>query len=325
MSIEVQDALIEFVCSKLLPFNNNLSIEWFGGEPLLGISVIERLCERLKEVCIKFNTNIHPASITTNGYLLDDKMSHKLVNMGITSAQITIDGTPEIHNRRRPLVNGKGSFEKIIENIKNASEDLKISIRINVDGYNKDCIFDLIKLLYDEKLIPKVKPYIARVESYSEECRSSEGAFLTSEQFAKFQEGLRHRCIEAGIPWFSNSTPRLNACGFCIVDNLSAFVIEPNGRLLKCWAEAGNNTGTEIANLLKEDTWNSFAISPLQNRDPFDDQECCNCKILPACMGGCPKTRENHRDQGYKECPPMRYSLAEDVRQMYYMTNKQTL
>ena len=53
--------------------------------------------------------------------------------------------------------------------------------------------------MHDEKLIPKVKPYVVRVESYSEECRSS-GAFLTSEQFVKFQEDLRHRCIETGIP-----------------------------------------------------------------------------------------------------------------------------
>jgi uncharacterized protein len=75
------------------------------------------------------------------------------------------------------------------------------------------------------------------------------------------------------------------------VDNLSAFVIEPNGRLLKCWTKAGNNTGKEIAHLLKEETWNSFAISTLQNRDPFDNQECCNCKILPACMGGLSKNK----------------------------------
>jgi len=112
MNNEVQNALIKFICSKLLPFNNNLSIDWFRGKPLLGISVIEKLCERLKEVCIKFNNNILPASITTNGYLLD-KMSNKLVNLGITSAQITIDGTADIHKHGRPLVNGKGSFEKL--------------------------------------------------------------------------------------------------------------------------------------------------------------------------------------------------------------------
>ena len=321
MSKDVQDALVRFVISKLLPKSNSLSIEWFGGEPLLGISVIENLSEKLKEACLKFGTNILPGSIITNGYLLDDKMSCKLINLGITSAQITLDGTPEIHNRRRPLVTGKGSFEKIIENIKSVFDNLKIIIRINVDAHNKDCIFDLLNLLYNENLIPKVKPYVARVESYSEECRSSEGDFLTSEQFVEFQNDLQRRCMDVGIPWFSNSTPRLNACGFCIVDNVNAFVIEPNGKLLKCWAEAGNNKGTEIAHLLREETWNSFAISPLQNRDPFDDEECCDCKILPACMGGCPRTRENHRLQGYKECPPMRYSLSEDVRNLYNRTN----
>jgi len=325
MSKDVQDALERFVVTKLLPKSSSLAIEWFGGEPLLGISVIEKLSERLKEACQKYNVNILPAKIITNGYLLDYNMSCKLVNLGITSAQITIDGTPEIHNRRRPLVTGMGSFEKIIENIETVSDDLNIIIRINVDAHNKDCIFDLIKLLYDKHLIPKVKPYVARVESYSEECRSSEGDFLTSEQFVEFQKDLQQNCMDIGIPYFSNSTPRLNACGFCIVDNVNAFVIEPNGKLLKCWAEAGNNKGTEIGHLLKEETWNRFAISTLQSRDPFDDQECCDCKILPACMGGCPRTRENHRLQKYKECPPMRYSLPQDVRNLYNKTNSTLL
>jgi uncharacterized protein len=321
MNSDVQDALLRFVISKLLPKGNSLSIEWFGGEPLLGISVIENLSKRLKDACLESEVQMLPANIITNGYLLDDKMSHRLVNLGITSAQITLDGTPEIHNRRRPLVNGKGSFEKIIENLRNVPDELKIVIRINVDAHNKDCIFDLLSYLCDENLVPRAKPYIARVESYSEECRSSEGDFLSSEQFVEFQNELKSRCMQVGIPWFSSGKPRLNACGFCIVDNINAFVVEPNGKLLKCWAEAGNSSGTEIGHLLKEETWDNLDISPLQRRDPFDDEECCNCKILPACMGGCPKTRENHRLLGYKECPPLRYSLAEDIRNLYSLTS----
>jgi len=317
MSNGVQDALIKFLTSKLIPFGNALSIDWFGGEPLLGISVIESLSKRLKEVCRRSHVNLLPANITTNGYLLSHNMAHKLLDLGITSAQITIDGTPEVHNRRRPLVNGKGSFEKIIENIKEVMDIIQITIRINVDGHNKEHVFDLIKFLYEENLIPKVKPYVARVESYSEECRSSEGGFLTSQQFASFQKDLQYRCKGHGIPWLSNSSPRLNACGFCMVDNINAFVIEPSGRILKCWAEAGNNKGTEIAHLLKEDTWDRFTVSPLQKRDPFDDQECCDCRILPLCMGGCPRTREDNRLQGFKECPSLRYSLSNDIRNMY--------
>ena len=118
---------------------------------------------------------------------------------------------------------------------------------------------------------PKVRPYVARVKSFSEECRSFEGGFLTSEQFAEFKKDLQNRCNSAGIPWFSNSPPGLTGCGFCIVDNINGFVIGPNGRLLKCWTEASNKKGTGIGHLLKEQTWDCFTDSPLQNRDPFDD------------------------------------------------------
>jgi len=41
-------------------------------------------------------------------------------------------------------------------------------------------------------------------------------------------------------------------------------------------------------------------------------------------MVGCPRIKENHKAQGYKECPPMRYSLSDDVRRMYDMTYNKT-
>lgn len=318
MSPEVQEALLKFVRTSLLPKSRGLSIEWFGGEPLLGISVIESLTRSFRQACHEKGFSGPTGSITTNGYLLTPETTARLIGLGVTSAQVTFDGPPEVHNRRRPLAGGLGSFDKILANLKTIPPEFEVSIRINVDAGNRDCVFDLLTLLRDEGVIPRATPYVAKVESFSEECRSSEGIFLTSEQFGQFKTELRARCLEAGIPWFSSDPPRLAAYGFCIVDQPKGFVVQPDGKLLKCWAEAGNSTGTPVAHLLDEKTWNHMACSPLQSRDPFDDEECCQCKILPACMGGCPRIRQSLRQEGIKRCPTLRYSLPDDVRALHF-------
>jgi uncharacterized protein len=317
MSPTVQDALVHFVEKCILPRVASLSIEWFGGEPLLGFSVIDSLSKKLTQVCNAAGLPSPEGSITTNGYLLAPEMVSRLMRLGVNSAQVTIDGPPEVHDRRRPLPGHIGTFQTIIANLRAVPEDFSVNIRINVDGGNKDSVFALLRILAEEKLIPKMTPYVAKVENFSEECRSSEGSFLSSEDFARFKVELRERCIAADIPWFSNELPSLVACGFCVVDNPTSFVVQPDGKLLKCWAEAGNAQGMPVGHLLEENGWESMIPSELESRDPFDDEECCQCKLLPVCMGGCPQIRRSLRKQGMKKCPPIRYSIADEVRNQY--------
>ena len=183
----------------------------FGGEPLIGLSVIERVSKRFWDLC---NTNGLPnpaRSITTNGYLLNEDMYGTLMDLGITSAQITLDGPPEIHDLRRPLVAGKPTFDRIIKNILCAPEAFSLSVRINVDSGNCQHIFELIEVLHNEGVIPRASVYAGMVESFSEECRSSSGAFLSPQEFALFKSDLNRKCESAGISWVCRETPRLTA------------------------------------------------------------------------------------------------------------------
>jgi len=363
MAIAVQDALAAFSSQFLLPKSNSVSIDWFGGEPLIGLSVIERVSKRFLDLCIANGLANPVGSITTNGYLLNEDMYGTLMELGITSAQITLDGPPKIHNLRRPLVAGKPTFDRIIQNILCVPETFSLSVRINVDSGNCQHIFELVEILHNAGVIPRVSVYAGMVESFSEECRSSAGAFLTPQEFALFKSDLNRRCESVGIPWMCRETPRLTAYGYCIVDQPKGFVVQPDGKLLKCWAEAGNATARPVADLLQENTWaplfakrtnhrrgvpvntgrrdgarSDFVpignllegssatgsdivrpVSPLQSRDPFDDEECCQCSLLPVCMGGCPTVRESERRLGQKRCPPLRYSLPEEVRNLYML------
>jgi MoaA/NifB/PqqE/SkfB family radical SAM enzyme len=78
-----------------------------GGEPLLRqdiFSIIEK---------IKKTTSIQ-LNITTNGILLNEKVSRKLVELGLDSINISLDGMEEVHNKIRGLT----IFSRIFHQIK---------------------------------------------------------------------------------------------------------------------------------------------------------------------------------------------------------------
>ena len=54
-----------------------MRVEWFGGEPLLCMDVIENLSKHFIDICRKAHKG-YTAAITTNGYLLDLETFRKL-------------------------------------------------------------------------------------------------------------------------------------------------------------------------------------------------------------------------------------------------------
>ncbi|HCD9507322.1 TPA: radical SAM/SPASM domain-containing protein, partial [Listeria monocytogenes] len=60
-------------------------------------------------------------NLTSNGFNLTEKLFFQLVNSGIKFFQVTIDGNKEDHDSLRKLKNGKGSYERIINNLKQIS------------------------------------------------------------------------------------------------------------------------------------------------------------------------------------------------------------
>lgn len=116
MSEQVQDALVELT-KRRLQKNGILNMTWYGGEPLLEFGIISNLSRRLIELCEERNAT-YMANIITNGLKLDGQMAKKLSELRINDAQVTIDGLEQVHDLRRPDVNGNCTFNKIISNLK---------------------------------------------------------------------------------------------------------------------------------------------------------------------------------------------------------------
>ena len=110
MTDEVENQIIEYI--RKHSSVKSLHVTWFGGEPMLAFDRIVSLTNKMKELDLQYN-----AGMITNGYLFNKENILQLPSLDIKSIQITIDGTENLHNSRRFLKSGKGTFKKIVENI----------------------------------------------------------------------------------------------------------------------------------------------------------------------------------------------------------------
>lgn len=93
--------------------SKQLSVSFFGGEPLLHFDLVRKVYNYSTEVfgdrCIY--------EISTNGTLLSDKIIKWLADHKNISLNISLNGPPEIHDRLRPYRDGRTSHSDIIKNL----------------------------------------------------------------------------------------------------------------------------------------------------------------------------------------------------------------
>lgn len=136
---EPVQASIERFLDKRIPELSELSIQWFGGEPLVAKDIVLRLSAHANRLCQDYGVSFS-GGLTTNAYVLTPELFDELLSNNQKFFQITFDGWQLGHDSVRKLANGKGSFDRIWENLcatKRSAEQFKIQIRIHVrrDNY----------------------------------------------------------------------------------------------------------------------------------------------------------------------------------------------
>lgn len=281
MSREIMDGLISFVEKKVQDeLITEINVTWYGGEPLLATDVILYLSEKLLAICDK-NKISYEASIVSNGLKLNRDVATKLVEeCKVTEAQITLDGTEEIHNSRRVTIDKSNGFKNIISNIVEIVDLLKVKIRVNVDKRNKDNIYELIDILYAELgLNKKIAINFARVIGEMESCYSVEEFCEIEFQF------LKYLCEKNYIDFEKHEFQNMSVG--CASIGTNYYVIDPLGYLYTCW----NNVGIKALNIghvLQGEQYNNNYNQWLLLEY---DEKCKACIYLPICQGGCPYSR----------------------------------
>ena len=112
--------------------------------------------------------------------------------------------------------------------------------------------------------------------------------------------------LAASKGFTTNSFDEGLSCNFCECDFDNAFQINYDGDLFMCTHSMDKSE--VIGNVYDGfgTQRNLSRYARFVNVNPFDDQECVKCKLLPICKGGCRKARY----LGHKVCSDVKYSLT---------------
>ncbi len=304
MDDDTEKHLIEFI--KSFGEFKKLQVVWYGGEPLLAFDRIVSITQKIKSLDADFS-----AVLITNGYLLDEKVIRQLKKLRINSIQVTVDGSEEVHNRRRPHVRQHDSYSRIIRNLDTlfnteSSENMLVKIRVNIDEQNQEDFIKAHRFLSAKYPKAIVYPGIVHIEETST-CRSKSNCTLDRNKVADLM--IQHY-EKYGIQLL-NFFPKTFEFGLCTAASMYNYLIDPPGDLYKCWDDVGNSAMV-IGNLKNLKTCNSTLLSRyLVGVDPFDDKKCRNCFYLPVCGGGCAHQRllKKYHDGNIDTCVRIKNNL----------------
>jgi uncharacterized protein len=320
MTDAVQDSIISML-DHAAPQVKSVGVTWYGGEPLVRVKVIEALSDRMIELCQRKGLS-YTASVVTNGYLLTKEVATSLVKRGVSWIQVTLDGTPEYHDTRRYLMGGKGSFHRIIENLRSFITELPrlaISIRVNIDDRNAKDIHGLLDYMAGQgfgKATPNLSIYFAPVEATTEGCHIVEDVTMQKSRYGQLEAELYAHAFELNLtplPW----PPRFH--GLCGAVQPSSIVILPTGELHKCWDTVSwpEKSVGSIFNLPA--VMQNELMQKWLRWTPFENETCKNCKILPNCAGSCAykfiHSADTRGEAAILPCPSWKYNIKERLLQ----------
>lgn len=316
MSEARADALAKAV-ERIAGSTDRFSLGFFGGEPLMCPDLVLRF-SRIAFQSLARRGLPYAAGITTNASYLTPELFEQLLDAGVISYQITIDGDRSLHDRQRVTVKGGPTFDRIIGHLRHMAErkdEFSVIVRCNSrpeDMHRVMALFEGDDLRFlrgdprfmvdlhtiwasDRKEVTSAEPHDHAHDHDDEACGSRAARPLDMYVYNRELEahGLRTSA-------YSNPTYPLSIA--CYAGKPNWFVVGPDLTLYKCtvaYDHPDNHVGKVLAD-------GSFALDGAKNElwtgsNAQTDTSCGTCHLRVPCSGlACPLTRFT---QGHKACP----------------------
>jgi uncharacterized protein len=310
MDEDVQEMVLH-VLDEQLPRIEGFRVTWFGGEPLAGKKSLLALSDAFLERCDRFGV-AYEAEIVTNGYLLDEGTCQQLRQRRVATAQIGLDGPPDVHDRMRPLLSGKGTFDRIVSNLHHAVDYFATAVRVNIDAGNFARVEELFRILVAEGFVGRLGVYpghLVGLTSNPLAPSATYGGCFSNREFAEAERRFLALAREYGLSSPALPTPTGAPCTAVRANEL---VVGSRGELYKCWDTAGDHR--EVIGHIRDHNKLNSRLAKWLAYDPFANDECRGCIALPVCMGGCAHHAFD-KLQYENRCGTFRHTYREQVRE----------
>ncbi|MBR4174705.1 MAG: thioether cross-link-forming SCIFF peptide maturase [Lachnospiraceae bacterium] len=289
MSYEVGKKALDFLIENS-GSRRNLEVDFFGGEPLMNWQVVKDLVQygrsREKEAGKNFRF-----TLTTNGVLLNDEII-EFANKEMANVVCSIDGRKEIHDKKRPLRGGQGSYDIILPKFKKVAtsrEQNNYYVRGTYTHDNTDFSEDVIHLMDEGFEQISVEPVVAGPEeSYA--IRDEDIPELLKQYDLLAQEIIKRRRKGEFVNFFHFMIDLEQ--GPCVAKRLSGcgagseyLAVTPQGELYPCHQFVGNEEfkmGDVYGGIERQDIKEKFLSCNV-----YTKEKCRDCFAKFYCSGGC--------------------------------------
>ena len=285
MDIETAKRAIDFVIQRS-GSRRNIEVDFFGGEPLMAMDTVKatvayaRSIEKKAGKCFRF-------TITTNGVLLDDE-NIDYINREMSNAVLSLDGRPQVNDRMRKTVNGKGSYEVIVPKFQKlvAGRGTKdYYLRGTFTHYNLDFAEDVMHMADLGFRNVSVEPVVG--EETCGYALKDEDLPVVLEQYEKLAEKLKDR---TDVNFFHFNVDL--AQGPCVIKRLRGcgagceyVAVTPEGDIYPCHQFVGN-PAYKIGSL-SDGSFDMELSHRFSCLNIYTREECRDCWARFYCSGGC--------------------------------------
>jgi uncharacterized protein len=297
LSVNIIDAFFEYIRTEFSARNKYITI--FGGEPLLNNDRQKGLIEYLISKATLSNID---TCIVTNGYFLSEYTD--IIRKGrIREIQVTLDGTREIHNSRRYLKGGGGTFDQIVDGIDMCLENqIQVNLRMVIDKDNAGNLPEFARFAIEKGWTGNdlFKTQLGR--NYElHHCQSTSAKLFDRislydkvyriikeypfvEKFHKPSYSVSRYLAENGaLPY-----PLFDSCPAC----KSEWAFDFTGKIYPCTATVGKS-GEATGTFFPQKKIDAALVNHWETRDVTSITGCKDCNLQLACGGGCGSIARN--------------------------------
>jgi uncharacterized protein len=262
------------------PEINSIHLGLFGGEPLTDVQTANYYAGELNKLASKKGKQF-AISLTSNGLNLQSDLLSTWLKLGLQNIRVTLDGPADLHDSRRPLLSGAGTFDQILKNLKSTSrlDGFAITVCINIDAENYLQVGELLDLLEEAELkqridviLEPVLPAATSKRAASKHDLNAHSAFLAIALRQVMARGFKTPLI-----------PGL--CKPCNFVQSHSFAVDWSGQLFPCafsmLLPAASIGSVEQGIDIKKNA------ESLKARQAVEYCLKNNCAYLPICGGGC--------------------------------------
>jgi len=314
LTTEIIDSFFAYIHKEFAGRRKYITV--FGGEPLLNSPGQK---ENISYLIRKANAAQLEICLVTNGYTLVDYID--ILNQGIIrEVQITMDGTADVHNARRFMKGGKGTFDKIVAGVDVCiANNITVNLRMVIDKENIENLADLAQFAIDKGWTssPWFKTQIGR--NYElHHCQSAASKlFSRISLYEKLYELSKEHphILEFYKPAYSISKflaengnmpdPLFDSCPACKTE----WAFDYTGKIYSCTATVGKEDES-LGTFYPEVSRLDGIINLWESRDVTTIPECKTCSVQLACGGGCGSVAKNtHGTICSTDCRPVKELL----------------